>query len=198
MLPVRKSIGGLGNLLFKQAYIYAQMRRGEIPDIYVQSEKYWKDYAEEIKQLYATDVETTDMVSLHIRRGDYLDTDFYVDLTKTDYYKKATDMFPNDKFLVFYKDRQNEDRDEEDRKWVENFLDEMVPDRWDHCISESETDDLNKMASCKSNIGSNSSFSWWGCYLNQNSRKVCVMPSEDKWFTDGFQRIDLLDEWVKV
>src|SRR3990167_5724922 len=131
MNSVRKTIGGLGNIMFKQAYIYAQMRRGEIPDLYVQSQKYWKEFADEIKLMYQVETPQIDMVSLHIRRGDYKETDFYVDLTKTDYYEKAIAMFPDDKFLVFYKDRQNIVVDETDRVWITNYLDGLIPGRYE-------------------------------------------------------------------
>uniref|UniRef100_A0A6M3Y892 Putative glycosyltransferase n=1 Tax=viral metagenome TaxID=1070528 RepID=A0A6M3Y892_9ZZZZ len=197
MLSVRKCIGGLGNIMFKQAYIYSQVRKGEIPDLYVQSEKYWKEFAPEIKLMFEVNEPETDRVSLHIRRGDYLDTDFYVDLTKTDYYKKAIDMFPTERFLVFYKDRQNNQRDENDKAWIRGYLDTLIPGRYEMWEEKcSETDDLNKMASCKSNIMANSSFSWWASYLNPNLKKKVVCPA--KWFSDGFQRIDLLDEWIKI
>lgn len=196
MIELRKSIGGLGNIMFKQSYIYAQMRRGEIPDVYVQSKEYWKEYAEEIKQMFGSNTETIDAVSLHIRRGDYLDTDFHVDLTKTDYYKKAIEMFPDDKFLVFYKDRQNSERDEEDRAWVKDYLDTLIPDRFEIWDGATEIDDLNEMASCKSNIMANSSFSWWASFLNPNVKKQVICPKN--WFSDGVQRTELLDEWIKI
>jgi hypothetical protein len=196
MLPVRKTIGGLGNIMFKQAYIYAQMRRGEIPDIYVQSEEYWKEFADEIKLMYQVDQVTRDLVSLHIRRGDYKDTDFYVDLTETDYYQKAVEMFPDDKFLVFYKDRQVSELDEKDKAWIKGFLDTIIPGRYTIWEGGTETDDLNAMASCADNIMANSSFSWWAAYLNPNLKKKVVCPAN--WFTDGIMRIDLQDEWIKL
>lgn len=194
MKPVRKVIGGLGNIMFKQAYIYAQMRRGEIPDLYVQSERYWKEFADEIKLMFQVDTPPIDMVSLHIRRGDYKETDFYVDLTQTDYYRKATAMFPNDKFLVFYKDRQVAELDEKDKAWIKGYLDTLIPGRYEVWEGGTETDDLNAMASCKSNILANSSFSWWAAYLNQNVKKTVVCPKN--WFSDGIQRCELQDDWV--
>lgn len=194
MKPIRKVIGGLGNIMFKNAYIYAQARRGEIPDVYVQSEKYFKDFADEVKLMYQVDTPTIDYVSLHIRRGDYKDTDFYVDLTETDYYQKAVAMFPNDKFLVFYKDRQDPLVDEKDKAWLKGYLDTLIPGRYEVWEGGTETDDLNAMASCKSNIMANSSFSWWAAYLNPNVKKTVVCPA--KWFSDGAMRIDLQEDWV--
>ena len=49
MKGARQDIGGLGNIMFKQAFLLAQMRDGNIPDIYLQDEKYFSKYKEEIK-----------------------------------------------------------------------------------------------------------------------------------------------------
>lgn len=193
MLQVRQQIGGLGNLMFKQAYIYSQFKKGLIPDIYVQDEKYFKDCAAEIKQMYSANIVPIPCVSLHIRRGDYLDKDnFYVDLTKTDYYKKAVDMFPDATFMVFYKDRQG--RDEDDEAFAYQYMSDLVGSRfmlWNG--GEDETDDLNAMAGCLGHIMANSSFSWWASYLG---RGETVCPKS--WFTDGVQRCALLDKWIKI
>ena len=90
MRPIRQAIGGLGNLLFREAYIWAQMRDGKIPDIYVQSSVYWQDYKEEIRQRFSSGVGHDSRVALHIRRGDYLKvSQFHVNLWDTDYYKQA-------------------------------------------------------------------------------------------------------------
>lgn len=193
MKSVRKIIGGLGNLMFKQAYVYAQMRKGNIPDLYVQSETYFKDFSEEIRVLYGDGITYIDLVSLHIRRGDYLEANnFYIDLTKTDYYKKAVDMFPNEKFLVFYRDRQKDDKTDENFAW--QFMVDLVGlHRFELYNGKDEIDDMNTMASCKGHIMANSSFSWWASYLG-NGETVC--PKQ--WFTDGLQRCHLLDKWVQI
>ena len=201
MIPVRQSIGGLGNLMFKQAYLVGQMLEGKIPDMYVQSNKYWKDHEGVIKELFSQniiggEVDYSPMVSLQIRRGDYVGNDFYVDLAKTDYYKKATDLFPKSRFLVFCQDRQNEERDLEDKQWCRDFLNEIIPGRFEMWPGISDTDDLNKMASCVHNIIANSSFGWWAGFLNPNPRKTVVTPKS--WFTDGVQRCDLIDSWVQL
>ena len=52
MKEQRKIMGGLGNRLFQFAYIYAQARKGLIPDIYIQDFDYFKEFKEEIRQLY--------------------------------------------------------------------------------------------------------------------------------------------------
>ncbi len=172
MKKIRQQIGGLGNLMFKEAYIYSQFREGLIPDIYVQSPKYWSKYANEIKHMFSQGVEEkTDQISLHIRRGDYVGNPFYVDLTKTNYYQKAVEIFPGEEFLVFCKDNQNKNTDTRDRSWCLDLMSRLG-------VSFSMAPDY-------------SSFSWWSSFLGGGTT---VAPKQ--WFTDGKQRIDLLDEWI--
>ena len=194
MLPVRQSIGGLGNLMFKQAYLYAQFRDGNIPDIYLQSPKYWLNYQDEIRQLFSENIPAkNNYISLHIRRGDYVNNSFYVDLTSTDYYQRATTLFPDKDFLVFCKDNQNENVDTRDRRWTIDFMTSLgVPFKMAP-KDNSETEDLNLMASCEGHIMANSSFSWWASFLGGGQT---VAPKQ--WFTDGVQRIDLLDNWTVI
>lgn len=195
MKNVRQQLGGLGNLMFKQAYLYGQLLDGVIPDTYVQGEKYWKKHADFIRDAFDGDIGTTDAVALHIRRGDYLQAhNFHVNLWETDYYQKAIALFPNEqKFIVFCKDNQGWKQDKEDRQWCRDNLGPLLgnrmelPDRYN-----TEIEDFNLMASCKNIIGANSSFSWWAAYVGQHDR--IVMPQS--WFVDGIQRTELLDNWI--
>lgn len=193
MLEPRKIFGGLGNCMFQGAYILSQMHKGEIPDIYLQDEKYFFPIRYEIKALYGQGIIPSDYISLHIRRGDYVNNRFYVDLTETDYYDKAIAKFPNEKFLVFCADRQEGSDDKKDQEWVMKWLKEKYGDRFILNQGENEIEDLNRMAGCRGHIGANSSFSYWGCYLGEGKK---VMPKE--WFTDGVERTKLLDEWIVI
>ena len=195
----REDIGGLGNLLFKESYIWAQMRDGLIPDVYVQSTKYWLKYREEIRQRFSHGIgnKSIPFVALHIRRGDYLkSTQFHVPLYDTDYYKKAIELFPNDKFMVFCRDNQGSDIDVADREWCKEFMTGLVGEgRFALAPNDGEeTDDLNTMASCKSLIMANSSFSWWAAFLGNHERVICPKS----WFTDGYQRTELLPGWELI
>lgn len=198
MLKVRQQIGGLGNLLFKQAYLVAKVLDREIPDEYVQSTKYWGRHEHYIKGLFSVGIDKTiDVVSLQIRRGDYVNNPFYVDLTQTDYYQKAIAMFPEDQqFLVFCHDGQNELQDLTDKIWCSNFLAQLIPGRFTINEPKSETEDLNKMASCKHNIIANSTFGWWAGFLNPNPDKKVICPAS--WFSDGIQRTELPEEFIKI
>lgn len=200
MRKVRNEIGGLGNLMFKEAFIWGQFRNGNIPDIYVQSAKYWMGHREEIRTRFNHGIGQIDKVAIHIRRGDYLKTpQFHSNLWDTDYYKKAVQMFPTETFLVFCKDSQSEQQDEDDHAWVLDNMPFLLPqgryELYDH--TESETDDFNVMASCKGLIGANSSFSWWAAFLGDPNKKV-VMPKEERWFTDKQPRCELLLNWTAL
>lgn len=194
MRAVRNEIGGIGNLMFKQAYLWAQLREGHIPDLYVQGEKYWKKYRNEVKQMFSYGIGKDDRVALHIRRGDYLKaSQFHINLWETNYYKRAVTLFPQEKFLVFCKDTQNPELDAADQEWCRKNLPLLGIDFEMHKHG-SESDDLNSMAACKSIIMANSSFSWWAAYLGDHEKIVCPL----NWFTDNVQRVELLDTWEKI
>ena len=196
MENVRKSIGGIGNLLWKEAYIWGQFRDGKIPDIYVQSSKYWEKHKEEIRTRFSSGIGHIDKVALHIRRGDYLKvSQFHASMWESSYYKEAIKFFPKDtQFLVFCKDNQSDEQDEDDKKWCLENIPQLLPEgNWDMYEHGLETDDLNAMASCKSIIGCNSSFSWWASYLSGNKT---VAPKE--WFKDGIKRVGIPQEWITI
>jgi hypothetical protein len=197
MRSVRQDIGGLGNLMFKQAYLWSQMRDGVIPDVYVQDEKYFDKYKEEVRQMFSNGItdKSIDRVAVHFRRGDYLKaSQFHLNLWQTDYYQKALALFPDSKFLVFCKDNQDPMIDAADREWCITEMTRLVGDRFEMRESGTETEDLNAMASCEALIMANSTFSWWAAWLGNHTKIICP----EKWFTDGIQRCGLLDKWIKV
>lgn len=182
--------------MFQFAYIYSQMKRGLIPDIYIQTDEYFKDFESDIKAMFGTGISFDPRIALHIRRGDYVGNSFYTDLSATDYYKKAIDMFPGERFLVFCKDRQPGNKDSEDMKWVKEYLTPLLGDRFDIWDGVDEIADMNKMAGCKDIIMANSSFSWWAAYLNPNPIKKVIAPKQ--WFSDGVERVKLPKEWLTL
>lgn len=192
MRNFRTFAGGLGNNLFQFAYIYAQAREGNIPDIYLQDPKYFERYKEEIRNLYSEGIEPIDMVSIHVRRGDYKNTNFYTDLTETDYYDRAMQEFPNARFLVFCADRQEGSDDISDLEWCKNYF---QGDQFEFFQGKDQYEDFNAQTGCKGHITANSSFSWWSAYVG-GGKTVC--PSADKWFMDKVERVGLLEEWIHL
>lgn len=173
--------GRLGNRMFQGAYIYSQMREGKIPDFYVQDYTYFHKYRNDIREWFGDGISPVpqDFVAIHVRRGDYVNNNFYVDLTQTDYYEKAMAEFPNSKFVVFSDD-------------IDFCKDYFEGDEYEF-NQQTEVGAMNTMASARGIIMANSSFSWWAAYL---SRAKVVCPAN--WFTDELQRCSLLEEWIKI
>ena len=130
-------------------------------------------------------------VSLHIRRGDYL-IKYYNDyhLLGINYYSKAISYIKNAcknvKVFVF----------SDDLDWARKNLENMT-DIIFVCSNE-DFEDLYLMSLCQHNIIANSSFSWWGAWLNKNEKKT-VLYSRD-WFRGNKNSIrDLIIEgWIPI
>jgi hypothetical protein len=118
-----------------------------------------KGFSDQVLSKYP-DIRST--VFIHIRGGDYKGHEMHgVDLTQ--YYANAMALFPEDTlYSIFTND-------------VEYAKKLNLPGT---IIQEDEVDSLFLMTQCKGGICANSSFSWWGAFLNPH-RKI-VMP--DRWF----------------
>lgn len=185
MDKVRTRIGGMGNLMFKEAYIYAQFRDGNIPDIFVQDEKYFEKYKDELKKRFGDGIGYLPYIAMHVRRGDYVDHPFYVDLFKDGYYQRAMKEFPlyaKESFMIFSNDIEWCRKQEEFKGCsFSEFHDEVG--------------DFNLMASCTGHIIANSTYSWWAAYIAPHTQKI-VAPL--KWHPDGVERTKLPANWIRV
>jgi len=104
-----------------------------------------------------------DRVFLHVRGGDYVNHPFHhVDLDS--YYERAITMFPGKQFAVF----TNDVGYTLSRPWLAQISYVL--------IRENEVDELFLMSKCAAGICANSSFSWWGGYLNRN--RVITLPGQ--------------------
>lgn len=107
------------------------------------------------------------LVSLHVRRTDYLNVSHIHPQPGLDYYKRCMDMFDNDTTFVVFSD---------DTEWCNLVF--QGPRFWiqdnDHFT------DLCLMTMCDHHIIGNSSFSWWGAWLNPAENKQVLYPSV--WF----------------
>lgn len=117
-----------------------------------------------------------DTCFIHIRGGDYVNHWLH-DVKLSDYYKKSVAHMKSigiTKFSVFTNDKEYAIQ--------QNFLNDID---YELVNNDNEIESLVLMSECKAGITANSSFSWWGAYLNP-SRPIC-MPS--KWFNDSGMNI---------
>jgi len=104
--------------------------------------------------------------SLHVRRTDYVQKAGFHPPCSMEYYEKALSIIEGN-VLVF----------SDDLDWCkETFL----GDRFTFISGNRDYQDLFLMSMCKNNIIANSSFSWWGAWLNTNLNKKVIAPK--KWF----------------
>jgi hypothetical protein len=120
------------------------------------------------------DIQNSNSVSIHIRRGDYVGNKVHDGICNEKYYNQAIELIKknieNPKFYIF----------SDEPEWVENNfrLDFKTVVDWNNG-AESYWD-MYLMSCCKHNIIANSTFSWWGAYLNQNNDKIVIGPRY--WF----------------
>lgn len=175
-------------------------------DGYFQNEKYFIDCRDDIlksfcinihlnekNQQVLEEIRNINSVSIHVRRGDYVTLESankFHGLCSLDYYKKAikhiANRVKNPHFFIF----------SDDIDWViENLKIDYPYTIIDFNQGEGALD-LNLMKNCKHNIISNSSFSWWGAWLNENPNKIVIAPQ--KWNLTGKRKFDVIPKnWVK-
>jgi Glycosyl transferase family 11 len=167
-------------------------------DGYWQSEKYFKinsdiirnDFSpsnDMISKLNKKPLIDTNTVSMHIRRTDYVKSNGYHPVQDIEYYKKALDIIGEYDYIFVFSD---------DMQWCKDNLpfNNMV-----FMSDFSNLEDLYLMSMCKNNIIANSSFSWWGAWLNNNPNKKVIAPN--KWFGEktGIDESDIIPEtWIKI
>uniref|UniRef100_A0A832DRW5 Alpha-1,2-fucosyltransferase n=1 Tax=candidate division WWE3 bacterium TaxID=2053526 RepID=A0A832DRW5_UNCKA len=176
---------------------------------YWQSEKYFKDIRETIledftpvhplsgrNQKVLEEIERSNSVSVHVRRGDYVidpKTHKFHGVCGPDYYRKAVEIVAKrvrEPVFYFFSD---------DIDWVKKNLKTRFRDVYvDWNTGEQSYLDMQLMSRCKHHILANSSFSWWGAWLNRNPDKIVIAP--ERWFQDqAVDTRDLIPEgWLRV
>ncbi len=133
-------------------------------------------------------------VSIHIRRGDYVQHPFFKDICTISYYKNAIKYIRNnaeiDLFCIFSNDIQ----------WVKNNFSEELTDIETVFVDWNKGNDsfrdMQLMSVCNHNIIANSSFSWWGAWLNNNKDKIVVAPY--KWMNKDLKSTPICESWIKI
>ena len=189
---------------------FLQINDDSYVDGYFQSEKYFSNIRDillkqfTIKQSVSSyTIEMKNIIlgvksscSLHIRRGDFTNS-INVNIhgvCRLDYYQRAIEYlknrYDNVKFFIF----------SDDIDWVRGNMkleNVVYVNNIKHRLPH---EDIYLMSLCSHNIIANSSFSWWGAWLNQNDEKIVVAPK--KWFADNALQAHSDDiycrNWIKL
>jgi hypothetical protein len=173
-----------------------------------QSEKYFRDIEKVLRSDFtfrapltgqniewASRISNSAAVSLHVRRGDYAanaKTLAVHGLCTLDYYHSAVDFiaahvkFPE--FFIF----------SDDIPWVRKNLRLAFPCHYvEYNRGPASYFDMRLMSLCRHHIMANSSFSWWGAWLNPRPDKIAIAPR--RWFASDRDVKDLIPEkWVSL
>lgn len=145
------------------------------------------------KKLYETYRSDPKSVSIHVRRGDFLNSKLYRGLCGKDYYltaiEKAKSIVGDDANFIFFSN---------DIPWCEQNLSCFVKDGHytfsTHNTGADSYKDMILMSACRVNIVANSSFSWWGAYLNERKDKVVIAP--EKWINKSMPDPIQMKDWI--
>lgn len=173
-----------------------------------QSEKYFRDIEAHIRSDFtfrapladrniewASRMESSTAVSLHVRRGDYAanpKTLAVHGLCSPDYYRSAVELVASrvesPEFFIF----------SDDLPWVKEHLSIAHPCHYiDNNQGGDSFNDMRLMSLCRHHIIANSSFSWWGAWLNPRADKIVIAPRQ--WFANGRVVKDLIPEgWTTL
>lgn len=199
---------------FRETHVHIHPEFFEISgDTYIegcfQSEKYFKQYENVIRKELSfktkatgknaellEKIKTVNAVSLHVRRGDYVSNSETLKVHGVcglDYYERAVkhieSVIDNPHFFLF----------SDEPEWVQQNLTLNHPyEIINHNKGESSFEDIRLMSACNHHIIANSSFSWWGAWLNPSENKIVIAP--ERWFADKQHNSnDIIPEkWLKV
>jgi len=174
-----------------------------------QSEKYFKGVEAIIRKDFnfrtpptglnldlAQKIKSVESVSLHIRRGDYVsdpNAHSFHGTCPPSYYVSGVERIKqsakNIELFIF----------SDDAEWCrKNIVFDLPCTYIDHNSGNKSYEDMRLMSLCKHNIIANSSFSWWGAWLNSNVNKMVIAPK--RWFNDPSQQPESIypENWIKL
>lgn len=170
-----------------------------------ESARYFDACREKIQQVYSHGIpndinlnyikcmEAENSVGVHVRRGDYMKSTKWSGICTYDYYKRAFDIILSDAkphtFYIF----------SNDMAWCKENLPGLADGHKMVFVNNNSGKDscwdMFLMSHCKDLVIANSSFSWWGAFLNKRNGKV-VAP--DKWMNEE-REIDIwLEDWIRI
>jgi hypothetical protein len=182
------------------SYINIPVVKGNLKlDGYYQNEKYFKEYRDDVLKLFEIDDSTKNYIiekysdiqfkntcSIHVRRGNYVERQHFHSLQTIEYYKKSISIIGEKTLFLIFSD---------DIEWCKvnlDFIENKI-----FISGNLDYQDLYLMSMCNHNIIANSSFSWWGAWLNNRKDKKIIYPSV--WFNNGPDTSQIGGEnWIKV
>ena len=179
-----------------------------------QSEKYFMDYAEEIRKEFELkaplsaeaetikkEITSTNAISLHVRRGDQVHNPHLFakhGVLGDGYYKQAVDYILGNsrsdqhlgspRIFIF----------SDEIEWCKENLKFDIPATYVQGKGIADHEEMALMSLCEHNIIAKSSFSWWGAWLNKNPGKIVVAPAERFGSRDKSAPDLIPDFWVKI
>ena len=175
---------------------------------FYQSERFFKGVEADVRRAFAFDLskaneasrdlaarisENPNAVSLHVRRGDYQNPKFYKrygTVCPISYFQTAVeDMLnhvPQAHFYLF----------SDDVEWVRKNIRLPRATVVDCNRGADSWQDMMLMSLCKHNIICNSTFSWWGAWLNANPEKRVIAPA--RWLADVDMPYIVPETWIKI
>lgn len=175
-------------------------------DGYWQHEEYFKNIKKTIYQTFQFPdpqetnkevielVDSQNSVSLHVRRGDYIDHPFFRDICDINYYRHAIEFLEKNIRPQVYCIFSN------DIEWCRSNIELLLSGKrviyvnWNR--GKDSFIDMQIMSHCNHNIIANSSFSWWGAWLNRNVNKVVISPS--KWMNKQLALDPIPSDWIRL
>ena len=178
---------------------------------YFQSYKYFQNNLKkildllkwhEIKKPYGNKYDYKNTVSLHFRIGDYINIQTHHPILPIDYYKNSLDRLiadtdKNDWNILYFYEKNDKDIVDRSINELKNKYPNLYFIEINHNLDDWEQ--MICMTFCSHNIIANSTFSWWGAYLNNNDNHVYY---PDVWFGSAIRNKNLndlfLNDWQKV
>lgn len=191
-----KSIDKVGENCYLMGYWQSYRYFDSVESLIRQDFRFRKNLDKKSNSI-ANNIRNDNSISIHIRRTDYVNNSNHSihGVCSLEYYMEAIEFITKNVsspiFYIF----------SDDIEWARsnlrlNFKCEYISGNY----GSKSYIDMQLMSLCKHNIIANSSFSWWGAWLNENTDKIVIAPK--KWFKDekrNSMTSDLIPEdWIRL
>lgn len=206
-------------IFYQQGFHYSPIPTNIDPDTqfigYFQSYKYFEhqrenilkmlninEIQEKVKERFQMyfDEENTTVISMHFRLGDYKHQQAYHNVLPFEYYKKALDYMlekiEGNVRVILFGEKQDEAILKGNKEELERYTEKKNIEFIQCGFDIYDYDQMILMSLCHHNIIANSSFSWFGTYLNENKEKMVTYTR--KWFGDRLSGYKLDDLWPET